>query len=114
MYDLTTGQIVEAYGLEEDRKAQDEAEDDSDYAFDPDPEFKTGKDGSLYVVLKFRKSGTDQGYRFEYNLSKMVKNLTDSKLGIEFVKSLFNGNLPALPEEKLPMPGDPPLPSELR
>ena len=88
-------------------------EQDDDYAFDSDPEFKTGEDGCTYVVLKFRKSGTNEGYRFEYNLSKMLRNLVDSKLGIEFVKSLFGGSVPELPEGKLPMPGDPPLPGEL-
>ena len=93
---------------------QDEEHDDDDYAFDPDPEFKTGEDGCTYVVLKFRKSGTNEGYRFEYNLSKMLRNLVDSKLGIEFVKSLFGGSVPELPEGKLPMPSDPPLASDLR
>lgn len=92
---------------------QDEEQDD-DYAFDSDPEFKTGEDGCTYVVLKFRKSGTNEGYRFEYNLSKMLRNLVDSKLGIEFVKSLFGGSVPELPEGKLPMPSDPPLASDLR
>lgn len=91
-----------------------EEQDDDDYAFDSDPEFKTGEDGCTYVVLKFRKSGTNEGYRFEYNLSKMLRNLVDSKLGIEFVKSLFGGSVPELPEGKLPMPSDPPLASDLR
>ena len=91
-----------------------EEQGDDDYAFDSDPEFKTGEDGCTYVVLKFRKKGTNEGYRFEYNLSKMLSNLLDSELGIEFVKSLFGGSVPELPEGKLPMPSDPPLPSDLR
>lgn len=93
---------------------QDDEQDDNDYAFDPDPEFKTGEDGCTYVVLKFRKNGTNEGYRFEYNLSKMLNNLVDSKLGVDFIKSLFGSDSPGFPEGKLPMPGDPPLPSELR
>lgn len=93
---------------------QDEEQDDSDYTFDSDPEFKTGEDGCMYVVMKLRMNGTDKGYRFEYNMSKMFSNLMDSELGIEFVKGLFGGKLPDLPEGTMPMPGDPPLASELR
>lgn len=94
--------------------ADAEEDNEEDYAFDSTPDFKTGTDGDLYVVLKLRKPGTEEGYRIEYNLNKMFADGLENEMFAEFFKLFFGGKLPDFPEKKVSLPAEPPLPSELK